>query len=250
MQRWRRMRRAPLLLLCLALSHAAQRSASKTLPVPYSPQGGLLQAPTSPNPLVTGFQGVDGPAPARSQTFVLLYDDKYAGSELAGADRAIEAAGGTVVAQYPAIGVAFATSANGTFAADVKAADPRLVHVAITAGMPVGGRRKASIEKSTGHNRGDGSRSLRGSGGGGGGGCSNSKLKDSSEQSVGCKEGAGARMSSEEQGSAPLAAKRRRLSLEPVQAPSLEGIDDNVLASSPSSMEGVGNEAPIPVRLP
>lgn len=220
MQQPGRMRCAALLLLVLTLCYATQRAAGKTLPVPYPSLDGA--------PPVKAF---DGPAqgPPSGQTYILLYDNKTLESELLDAGRAIEASGGTVVAQHPAIGVAFATSANDSFAANVKAADPRLTHVASTARVQGRGHRKASVDPR--RNSGGGSGRGRSVGGGGGGSAS----KDRARRLLDGKKGAGARPSSELQGDLDAAAAQRRsLSLEPVQAPSLEA----VLSSSPPYAAG------------
>lgn len=234
MQRPARLQRAALLLLFLGLCHTSQQAAAKTLPVPDPNRAGLLPVTSVTSPPVLAF---DGPAsaPAPVQTFMLLYDSKHAGSALLGVGTAIGAAHGTVVAQHPAIGVAFASSANGNFVTDVMAADPRLMHVASTAEVRGRGRRKPKRETHSGI----GSPSGYFESSGGGGGSSASKLKDNPAQILSRKEGAGAKPGSQpREGAVAANAQRRNLAAEPVSAPMDEGVAGIILASSPNSTTG------------
>lgn len=215
------------LLLGISLCHTAQHASAKTLPVPYPNDGGLLPVNSGTSARVTGF---DGPEPSPAHTFILLYNSKHMGSAPLGAGKAIESAHGTIVAQHPAIGVAFATSANSNFAKNVMAADPRLTHVASTAGVRGRARRKASVEPHANSAPGGSS---------GGGSSSTSNLDDSSARILSRKESAGTKPGSQLQGGATGAAgQRHTLATEPVPAPSGEGVTGIVLASAPNSTAG------------
>jgi subtilisin family serine protease len=67
-----------------------------------------------------------------SQGFLVVYGSNTISSSSL---KAIQAAGGTVVASYPQIGVAFATSASATFGADLSRRDSHVSGVSATAGF-------------------------------------------------------------------------------------------------------------------
>src|SRR5207244_2527013 len=67
-----------------------------------------------------------------SQSYLVLYGSNAVSSSSLSA---IQAAGGTVVASYSQIGVAFATSASSTFGADLSRKDSHVSGVSATAGF-------------------------------------------------------------------------------------------------------------------
>jgi subtilisin family serine protease len=74
------------------------------------------------------------PSGSTTQTYILLYNS---GASTAGAQKAVTAAGGTVVANYSAIGVVVARSSSSTFEAKVEAS--QRVQAASTGGLGVYG---------------------------------------------------------------------------------------------------------------
>ena len=74
------------------------------------------------------------PGDSSTETYILLYNS---GASTAGAQKAVTAAGGTVVANYSAIGVVVARSSSSTFEAKIEAS--QRVQAASTAGLGVYG---------------------------------------------------------------------------------------------------------------
>ena len=219
MQRPGRMQIEAGLLMCLVLWHTA---TGKTLPVPYNNAGSPQPTDTSV-PRVKSFEGVQESGSTQVQTFILLYDSKYAGSEMLDPSGSIASAGGTLVAHHPAIGVAFAKSTGRTFAADMKVADLRLTHVAST-GTAGARRRKGSFSQV--HGSGDGSHRAAGASGAAGG-----KLS----RSLASTEGSGGNMDDTavlSPGQSLSAGKRKILVAYPSQTPSIEAAN-SLLSVSP-----------------